>query len=246
MADRWFDGTFYKRAITLNYMDCNVEKKAFLHYILGIFSEIAGDESQAKGNTHEELQNTGLVFLITRMSVRFHRTPQVNDTLIFTTWFRGAEGRFFFRDCEVHSPEGELILSLSGTWALIDLIEHKVLDAQRHPNAKRLGDSRTADCPECKKIVPDAPMATLGYRPVYYSDLDCNYHLNNTAYSKIATDFLPPKLQDRAVRDFVINFNKETKLGETLELRGGGDENSYIVQGYCGGVLHYGCEFIFQ
>jgi len=83
MPDRWFDGTYYKREITINYMDCNTEKRAFLHYILGIFSEIAGDESQAKGRTHEALVNKGRLFLITRMSIRFHRTPCVNETFDF-------------------------------------------------------------------------------------------------------------------------------------------------------------------
>ena len=246
MADRWFDGTYYKREITLNYMDCNTEKKVFLHYILGIFSEAAGDETQAKGHTHEFYINQSRVFLITRMSIRFHRTPKCNETLIFTTWFRTTEGKFFLRDCDVRSPDGELIASASGTWALIDPIEHKVLDVKAHPD-ERLGFSAfKADSPECKKIIPEEALPVIGHRQVYYTDLDCNNHINNAAYSRIATDFLPPEYQSREVTDFVINFNKETRLDEMLELRGGTVEGGYIIQGYCDDILHFACEFVFR
>jgi len=246
MADRWFDGTYYKREITPNYMDCNTERRVFLHYILGIFSEIAGDESQAKGRTHEVLVNQGRVFLITRMSIRLHRTPCVNETLIFRTWFRKTEGRFFLRDCDVTSPEGELIASVSGTWVLIDLAEHRVLDTSEHPLSGLKSFSEAADSPECRKVFSEETLPVIGTRPVYYTDLDCNCHLNNTAYSRIATDFLPPEYQSREVRDFVINFNKETKLEDTLEIRGEGRRDSFLIQGIAGNVQHFACEFTFS
>lgn len=245
MPDRWFDGTYYKREITLNYYECNTERKVFVHSILGLFSEIAGDESQAKGHTHSYFVNFGRVFLITRMSIRFHRTPMVNETLIFRTWFRTVEGKFFFRDCDVRSPDGELIASISGTWVLIDLVEHKVLTLGDHRVVDVRAFDEGADSPECKKITPIEPLPVIGLRPVYYTDLDCNYHLNNTVYTKIAVDFLPPAYQGLEVRDYVVNFNKETKLGDMLEIRGGITEGGYIIQGYCENALHFGCEFIF-
>ena len=246
MSDRWFDGTYYKRELTVNYLDCNTERKVFPHYILGIFSEIAGDESQAKGRTHEALVSSGRVYLITRMSLRLHRTPCVNETLIFRTWFRKAEGKFFFRDGDVHSPEGELIASVSGTWVYIDLIEHKVLDSSEHPASSVRCFDETADAPECKKIVPQEELTVIGQRPVYYTDLDCNCHVNNSAYSRIALDFLPEEFRNREIEDLVVNFNKETKLEDTLEIRGVPTENGYVIQGFCEGILHFGCEFVFR
>ncbi len=245
MADRWFDGTYYKREITINYMDCNTDRKVFLHYILGLFSEIAGDESQSKGGTHEALVNTGKMFLITRMSIRFQRTPDVNETLIFRTWYRKAEGKFFFRDCDVRSTQGDLAASITGTWVLIELSEHKVLETGEHPIPNVESFSEKADSPECKKVVSDAELPVIGTRPVYYTDLDCNNHLNNSVYTRIATDFLPSEYQGREVRDYVVNFNKETKLGETLELRGGSSRERYIIQGFADGIQHFASEFTF-
>lgn len=246
MPNRWFDGKHYKREVTINYMDCNTEKNVFLHYILGTFSEIAGDEALAKGTTYESLKNRDTVFLITRMSVRFHKLPKCDDTIIFTTWFRTTEGKFYLRDCDVRSPEGELLASLSGTWVRFDISERKVLDPRDYSNLSMSGFSEKADSPECKKVVSEDTLPVLGYRPVYYTDLDCNYHINNSVYTRIATDFLPEALRALEVADYVVNFLKETSIDDTLEIRGGETQNGYIIQGLCEGVPHFACEFTFK
>lgn len=246
MSDRWFDGTYYKREVTINYMDCNTEKNVFLHYILGTFSEIAGDEAVANGTTYESLKDLANVFLITRMSVRFHRVPRCDETVIFTTWFRTTEGRFYLRDCNVRSTEGELLASLTGTWVRYDINEHMVLDPSEYSNLSMVGLTDKADSPECKKVVSEQTLPVLGYRPVYYTDLDCNYHINNSVYSKIATDFLPQKFRDMEVADYIINFLRETGLGDTLEIRGGEAPDGYIIQGFCDDVSHFACEFTFN
>ena len=246
MSDRWFDGTFFKREITMNHMHCNTENKVFLHYILGMFSEIAGDECESKGQNREFFADNGMIFLVTRMSVRFHKTPNYSDTLVLTTWFRATEGKFFFREFEVKYPDGELAASASCTWALVDPVGQKALDPSEYPGSSSRGIDKKTDSPECKKIVPDMSLTILGYRPVYYTDLDCNGHVNNAVYSKIATDFLPAIYQSREVFDFVINFSKETKLGATLEIRGGETKEGYIIQGLYEGAQHFACEFTFS
>jgi len=247
MADRWFDGTYYKREITVNYMDCNTEKKIFLHYLMGLFSEVAGDECATKGQTYEFFFSHGTVFLVTRMSIRFHRVPLCNETIIITTWFRKTEGKFFSRDYDVRTAHGELLASASGTWVLVDPFEHKVLELDAYPGTRSQSfPDKAADSPECRKIVSENALPVIGYRPVYYSDLDCNDHVNNAVYSRIATDFLPPEYQRLEVIDYIVNFTRETNLGETFEIRGGETANGYIIQGFCDNVQHFASEFVFR
>ena len=150
MADRWYDGTFYKREITINYMDCNSEKKVFLHHILGIISEIAGDECESNGQTHEFFASFGKVFFITRMGIRFHRTPSCGETLVLRTWFRKVDGKFFLRDCDIRSSGGELIASVTGTWVLFDPVQHMLLGVEDYPGIHSKSFDMSADSPECK------------------------------------------------------------------------------------------------
>ncbi len=245
MAERWNEGIFYKRQSTLNYLDCNAQKEVFVHYILGEFSEIAGDECIENGENHGFFQRHGQVFLITRMSMKVHRRPHCCETLVFTTWFRKAEGKVFYRDCDVRTPEGELLVSLSGTWMLYDMEQQRVNEVENYSGARSPDCPLKSDCPECRKIIPAAPAAVIGHRPVRYTDLDCNYHINNAVYSAIAVDFLPEKYIEKQLKEYYVNFNRETKLGETLELRGSETEVGYIIQGYCDGVLHFAAEFVY-
>ena len=247
MRDRWFDGTFHKREITINYMDSNTEKKVFIHKLMGIFSEIAGDECFTKGQTYEFFFEHGTVFLVTRMSIRLHQIPVSNDTVIITTWFRNTEGKFFSRDFDIRTEDGQLMASASGTWVLVDPFEHKTLELDAYPGVRSESfPDKAADSPDCKKIVSDSPLPVIGYRPVYYSDLDCNDHVNNSIYTKIAVDFLPPRYQRLDVFDYIVNFTRETNLGDTLEIRGGETENGYIIQGFCNNVQHFASEFVFR
>ncbi len=246
MTDRWNEGGVFFRRKTIDYLDCDTEKKLFLHAAMGEFSEIAGDEVQSKGHSHAYLYERGQVFLITRMSMRFHRIPKAHETIVYSTWFRKTEGRVFLRDCEVHSDEGELLASGSGTWMLYGINEGAVISPDKLTCQGSTAVNKKSDAPECKKVVPEGEPAVLGYRPVYYTDLDCNSHINNAAYNRIAVDFLPSEYRQKNIADYVINFNRETRLGETLELRGCEITNGYIIQGYVDGVLHFGSEFVFS
>lgn len=247
MAERFFDGEFYKRRNTMDYMQCDSGNMAYLHVILGIFSELAGDEGSAKGEGYEFFMAHNMFFLVTRMSARIHRLPEKNETVVFSTWFRQVEGKFFLRDCEARSEDGELLLSMSGTWALLDAQTRRLADPSSHPGVGSLPHmDLKADAPICKKIMPLPEMESLGTRKTRYTDLDCNHHMNNSVYTKMAMDFLPDRYRERSIRDYVINFNREVRLGEVLELRGGETEHGYIIQGYTGEALHFSSEFTFD
>jgi len=120
-----------------------------------------------------------------------------------------------------------------------------VVDPRDHSNLSMNGFLYKADSPECKKIVSDSELPVIGHRPVFYTDLDCNYHINNSVYSRIATDFLPSEYQSLEVKDYVINFSKETSIDDTLEIRGGKTAVGYIIQGFCDGIQHFASEFTF-
>ena len=248
MSERWFDGTFYKRSKLISYGDSNTNKESFLHVLLGVFSEIAGDEGIAHGQTYEFFQEHGTLFLISRMSARIHRRPRRDETVVFTTWFRETKnGVFYLRDCDVQTEEGELLVSMSGTWVLLDHQTRQMLGPDKYPGVhSRPFPEKLADAPECGKILPAENMESLGTRPVYYTDLDLNSHINNAVYTRIAVDFLPEEYREKKIRDYIINFKRETLLGEVLELRGGATKRGYIIMGYVGEDLHFASEFAYD
>ncbi|MEG1242560.1 MAG: thioesterase [Oscillospiraceae bacterium] len=241
--ETWYDGVHFSRSETIKYSDCNPLNLAHLHMIMGLFSENAGDESQSQNHGYEYLVAHKQIFLVSRMSVRFNRAPGFGENIISSTWLRSVEGTRFNRDYEARSEDGELLASGTSSWVLYDPYECKVLrpEALSYPAPKL--DPRAADCLPCKKIKLPENLPVLGQRPIYYSDLDCNHHVNNAVYSKIAVDYLPEEYRDRGIVDFTINFNRETRLGEVLEMRGTATETGFAIQGLSNGEAHFNCEF---
>ena len=154
---------------------------------------------------------------------------------------------FYLRDCDVRTEDDELLVSMTGTWVLLDTKTRRMLGPENYPGVKsKPFPEKIADAPECVKIIPAENMESLGIRPVFYTDLDLNSHINNAVYTRIAVDFLPEAQRTRKLRDYEINFKRETKLGEVLDIRGGETEHGYVIQGFVGEELHFSSRFTFD
>lgn len=243
MADEWYEGTSFFRRFSFRFGDCDNCKRASLYTILKLLSEIAGDDYEGRGLGHKRLQEQGQVFLISRMSLAFDRIPEYADNIIAETWERTVSGPYFYRDYEVFGDSGEKFISGSSQWLLADPASRGILRPNCLPTGQRQSSLRKSDCPECKKIKKPDNLPVLGHRPIYYSDLDGNGHVNNAVYGKIAVDYLPDVLRQKVIKTFTVNYNFETKPEETLEIRGTETENGYLIQGVCCDKLHFCCEF---
>ena len=71
---------------------------------------------------------------------------------------------------------------------------------------------------------------------VRYSDVDHNEHANNVKYTVWAMDALPEELvYDHHVKELTINFNKEARPGDTVDLYHLQEaDGSHIIEGRTG------------
>ena len=57
-------------------------------------------------------------------------------------------------------------------------------------------------------------------RIIKYSDIDGNNHVNNARYGAFVADSIPADLRDATFTDFRLNYAKEAKLGQKVEIFG--------------------------
>lgn len=244
MPEVWYDGARFLRRFTFRFGDCGSEKTAGLYSVMKLFSEMAGEDYEGKGLGHTVLWEHGQAFLLARMALRFKRMPVYGETTTTSTWERFAKGALFYRDFIISSESGEELVTATTLWFIIDPVSREILRPESLYGGLRAGDPTAADDLACRKIRKNDELPLLGLRPVYNSDIDANGHVNNAVYGKIADDFLPAEYRKR-VRELYIEFKSETKLGETLEIRGGKTDAGFAVQGVSDGVMHFGAEFVF-
>ncbi len=243
MSEVWFEGKRFGRRVTFRFGDCNANKRASLYTLLKIFSEMAGEDYEHREMGYELLQEKGQAFVVSRQSIAIKKLPVHTQTVHCTTWERCTKGPFFYREYEIHTPEGELLASSESMWLLVEPATREILRPAQLFGGLPEMDPGKSDCPDCKKLKRMDTSEALGERTIRYSDLDANGHVNNAVYTRIAADYLPQEYRERELSGFQINFCMETRLGETLEICGAPTDAGYFIQGVTGDTLHFACEY---
>ena len=185
--------------------------------------EIAYWAAQALGFGYDDLRKHKTAWVLSRMHFRCETLPKWRDAVVLKTWHKGADGLFFLRDFQLLSPGGESLVRATSSWLVMDIETRRLV---RGGDVLQLVDSDTRVLedaiaePAPKIVIPkDLPLEEKGSRTVSYSDVDIIGHTNNARYIVWAFDCLDYELASgRRVSDVYINFNKETRPGETVQL----------------------------
>ena len=236
----------YSRQEQITFWDCDCAMRVRPAAILSKIAMFGGYHYDALGYPRNKLIDAGFVFLLSRISVNFHRVPCSPEVLTINTWENGAKGAQVQRVFEMLDEQGNLCISAKSDWVLADPHTHKML----RPSAftlRELGKCpKEIDCPEPKKILlPKEGTDELGVREVVWSDLDGNGHLFSGNYGDIVWDYLPSALQSLPCREFSINYSREAMLGQRIELRGCAVEDGYLMEGRTEGGVCFTAKCLF-
>jgi medium-chain acyl-[acyl-carrier-protein] hydrolase len=141
---------------------------------------------------------------------------------VVETWPSGVEKLFAVRDFRVMNSRGEVIGAASTYWLIVDVESHRPL----RPKAEletygsiAYGDPVFGTSME-KIGIPDE-MHELDKHRVSFSDLDIVGHTNNVKYMEWCINTaVSAGSHGFEIRDFEINFMKETILGDVVTIYG--------------------------
>lgn len=155
------------------------------------------------------LKKYGLVWMLARIGVSFHRLPREGETLCIRTW-PGPSGRVTFpRYVEFRSGD-ELIGVSSSSWLAVDFEKRKLVLPAKCGISLPDTSGLAPPVPEPEKLnVPDGGEEVL--RTVLETDLDMNRHMNNARYAAWIEDLLT-----RPVRELGIEYAQEAVLGQRV------------------------------
>lgn len=185
--------------------------------------EIAYWAAQELGFGYDDLQRHQTAWVLSRFHFTFQRRPRWRDTVRLYTWHKGFNGLFFLRDFELRDKNEDILVSGTSSWLVIDINTRKMV---RPEDLKQLfqPDGPVDDAiaePAPKLLFPkDAEATDAAPHTVSYSDIDILGHTNNVRYlvwAMDAIDYDPACPPD--VKEVFINFNRETRPGETVNLR---------------------------
>jgi len=192
----------------------------FMHYC-----ELCADlDTLRAGFDQKVLASHGYAWILARLHMKmFGSAPREGDRLICRTWFKDFDGIFFPRFYEMLSAEGDRLALAVGNWLILDREKREMV---RNPVGLETLPyvESDEDCPMPlgvpKLVLPKSvELEEVGAFVVTPAEIDIVGHTNNAFYMKWAMESIPKYIaSDCVMRDATLNFQKETRLGDTLKV----------------------------
>ena len=212
----------------------DIHGKASLPALAGMFQEIAGNHARENGFGYEQMLKTGKIWVLTRLKIKVNELPAWGDIIELNTWIVNREKFFSRRDFELFNQNKEIPVAASSGWMLIDVKTKRPQHVDRLKMEIPVLPDKLAINESLNKINGIEIVENSSNYQVKYSDLDINYHVNNTQYIKIFLDAVPfERMKTGKIKSMEINYLSESSIGDELEiLTGTGKEqgNKTIIQ----------------
>ena len=222
---------------------------------MDLAQEIAYWAAEALGFGYDSLHIHHTAWVLSRLHIHFDQAPHWRDEVSLYTWHKGADGLFYLRDFELKDKAGKSLVRATSSWVVIDEQTRRLVRPEDLQERLKLEDWPAAHAieePAPKVAVPKGgdsslalrmtesalrmtesalEMTEVGKHTVGYADIDMIGHTNNARYVVWAMDCLPPEVTERPLKDLCINFNRETKPGEIVELHRTSQGQTWYVEG---------------
>ncbi|EKD32062.1 MAG: acyl-ACP thioesterase [uncultured bacterium] len=195
--------------------------------------EMANRHADYLGFGYRDLEAKGIMWVLSRVKVVFNRIPEWNEEVIMETWHKGTVKLFGIRDFKMDSVTGESLAVVTSSWLILNNETRRIQRIDQYlaaddPSINRINAIETP----AAKLVPPGNMKYAKKHRVEFSDIDINAHTNNAKYLEWAFDCIDQKvLATMKVKEFEINFNSESRIGEEIDLFINDSRNKVFVEG---------------
>ena len=201
---------------------------------LDLAQEVAFWAAEGMGFGYDTLHIHHTAWALSRIHVHFLRIPSWRDRVKIYTWHKGPSGPFFLRDFILQDADGAPLAVSTSSWVVMDERTRRLVRPEEMAHLLSL-DYAVDDAivePAPKLILPrDGQPEDAGEHVVTYSDVDLLGHTNNARYLVWAMDCIPMDAALQPMKNLFINFSKETRPGERVQLLCLQDGDAWYVEG---------------
>ncbi|MCT4590981.1 MAG: thioesterase [Carboxylicivirga sp.] len=201
--------------------------------LVNFLIQSAVSSAESLGFGFGDLKENHLFWVLNRLTVEIYRPVKWDEVIEVTTWPKDIERIFYLRDFIVKDAEGEIVAKANSAWLAIDL-KTKTPSSYVNENMlafTKLKDFHALDYPpiRVKSVKADSSMDVI---PTFF-DIDLNKHVTSTRYIDWMTDaFSVDFHKDHYPKQLSINYQKETMIGERIEVKHQADEDNHCFEGF--------------
>lgn len=201
---------------------CDINDRLHTWAAVRVCQEVTEHHGNSTGIGFYKLLERNHAWVITRSLYNIYRLPNAFEAIDLSTWSRGNNGLIAMRDYRMNAADGELLLTGTSYWAMIDMTSRRVVRLTDEIVGYENHDILATEHASLDKIKLPADIASEApslQTPATFAMLDHTRHVNNSEYIKLIFDVLHDKGFDTQ-RPFTLelNFNLESRLGEQLTI----------------------------
>ena len=234
----------FKEKVQVGSIDVDGSQELKLSSLFKIMQEVASHHVDKYKIGHKELLAHNMCWVVIRMNVQILKTPKLNDYLTVTTHPGVVRGFIFPRFFQIYDEKGNLVINVSSMWCIIDKTTRRVvLKPSEFDVVKPEHNKDDMEMPE--KVSGDS-LSLVDTRKVRYSEIDLNGHLNNTEYIEFMLDTHKVDFyKQNRIASILINYDKEIKAGEVVELYSNNNEPE-VIRGTVDGANRFTASITYE
>lgn len=192
--------------------------RASVASIINYMLNVAGTDAHNKGFGVDVLQGQSFTWVLSRLAVEIKSQPRQYDDVVVDTWVNEFNRLSSTRNFKVRKGNEVVAFGVS-QWCMINMETRQAVDMSTlkdvYERAMVAEPSPIAVPARLRAIEP----STSTSRPVVYSDIDFNRHVNTLRYIDLVFDALPIELIEKNDGMRIdLNFIAEARYGETLTI----------------------------
>ena len=139
--------------------------------------------------TYQDLMERGLSFVVSRSSIEVLRPLKEYEEITVSTWATPSKSVSFPRSYLIKSGD-EIVAKGLSVWALLDINGGKLVRGSDFSvESYGTGEEIELSVPARFQLTDDN-LTPCGVKKILYSDIDRNFHMNNTKYFDMLFDYL--------------------------------------------------------
>lgn len=195
--------------------------------------EVSECHSQATGIGYEELLRQNRIWIISRAYYIIYKRPAAFEKVMLSTWSRGNDGLFAFRDYRMRNEAGETLLAGTTYWPMIDYSTRKPIRLKDVMVDYEYRQEEATDHSVLERLkMPDMSSPDGQFeQTALHSLIDHAQHVNNSEYVRLVFDSMMQTDFDMDKPfSFEINYQHETQPNDTLSVLRKQDNDATFVQ----------------
>ena len=211
---------FYQQNFTItdNCVDCfgRLKPSMILYYV----QEVAGRHFDRISMDYDALAQKGMIWAIIRQKVQITRIPRRGETIRVETWPMPTTRVAYPRSVVAYDAEGNEVFRSISIWVLMDIRSRSMILPGKS-GVSVVGTLRGNEL-TAPNALPAKNLLNHRNRPVCFTDLDRNGHMNNTKYMDWIDDLIPSAFhQEHDLKELTVCYMSEAREGQELSMQWG-------------------------